>query len=337
MLPVSDSRKPRALIVRSWAVMKYEKSRLLVAKSRSRLGKRASPRFDVCLLPNVFWVSTRHHHKIAYTASMEEELRNLKLQLADEQLRREEEQRRRQQADARADAERNRREEEQRRREEAERVSASAVNQNLTDFLEGCHALSTLIKAVTEASSATGGNTTTPAHRLYPERMLLWDDFPMRQRDIWDQMAPRHSFWNLRVFPPSNVLAYVRTVIDPIGSEDDLRYIQRLTLENMVRSVFDEILKDDRLRQDLDLNGKISFENQASFQQAELRSLGHAIEGLSVSGSGDKDQKRRNTRADQFCVFRTVDGSARPVVAIEYKAPHKLTIREICIGLQSEI
>ena len=57
----------------------------------------------------------------------------------------------------------------------------------------------------------------------------------------------------------------------------------------MVKSVSDEMGNDDQLRNTLDINGKISFENQASFQQAEVGSLGHVREGLNVRR--DKDQK----------------------------------------------
>ncbi|GIZ48173.1 hypothetical protein CKM354_001124600 [Cercospora kikuchii] len=52
---------------------------------------------------------------------------------------------------------------------------------------------------------------------------------------------------------------------------------------------------------------------------------------------GKSDQQPRNTRADQFCVLWLEDGSVRPLIAIEYKAPPKPTNEEICTGLQSEI
>ena len=59
------------------------------------------------------------------------------------------------------------------------------------------------------------------------------------------------------------------------------------------------------------------------------------MSGLKLQRDGQ--QERRNTRADQFCVLWEEDGSARPLIAIEYKAPHKLTVEEICTGLESDI
>ncbi|RSM01112.1 hypothetical protein CEP52_008753 [Fusarium oligoseptatum] len=45
----------------------------------------------------------------------------------------------------------------------------------------------------------------------------------------------------------------------------------------------------------------------------------------------------KGNRADQFCIYRTPYDQNLPVVAIEYKAPHKLSRNEIITGLASEI
>ncbi|CAG1960520.1 unnamed protein product [Fusarium graminearum] len=45
----------------------------------------------------------------------------------------------------------------------------------------------------------------------------------------------------------------------------------------------------------------------------------------------------KGNRGDQFCIYRTSDDQNVPVVAIEYKAPHKLRRGEIVTGLVSEI
>jgi hypothetical protein len=124
-------------------------------------------------------------------------------------------------------------------------------------------------------------------------------------------------------------------MIEPISSEDELRFLERLIVENMAKNVFDEMEKDNQLHENLRVNGKISFENQAKFREVDVRTVGSAMEGLNMSDVAISQP--RNTRADQFCVLRSKDGMARPVVAVEYKPPHKLTIKEICTGLQAEI
>ncbi|KAG4282241.1 hypothetical protein FPRO04_13362 [Fusarium proliferatum] len=45
----------------------------------------------------------------------------------------------------------------------------------------------------------------------------------------------------------------------------------------------------------------------------------------------------KGNRGDQFCIYRASDDQNIPVVAIEYKAPHKLRRGEIVTGLVSEI
>ena len=231
--------------------------------------------------------------------------------------------------------ERSRRAEEQRKRVDAERVAAFAATQNLTAFLEGCHKLSKLIKPVTEISSATGGSTTNQTGRLFPERILSWDDFPAKQHEIWDRLADVKSAWSRRVYPSITNLKYLERMIELIASEDELRFVERLVVESMVKHFFDEMEQDSEMDTSLCANGTISFENQARFREADVGTIQRAVEGWSVSDH--TSAHRRNTRADQYCVLRSKDGIARPVVAIEYKAPHKLTIKEICTGLQGEI
>jgi hypothetical protein len=67
------------------------------------------------------------------------------------------------------------REEEQCRREEAERI---ARPQTLMPYLEACHSLSLAIDIVTDRSLTTQGDPTNPVGRVYPQRIIPWDDFP---------------------------------------------------------------------------------------------------------------------------------------------------------------
>ncbi|KAI2883675.1 hypothetical protein CBS63078_11354 [Aspergillus niger] len=47
----------------------------------------------------------------------------------------------------------------------------------------------------------------------------------------------------------------------------------------------------------------------------------------------DGTARRRNRRADQFCVHLVADERQTPVYAVEFKAPHKVTIPELVAGL----
>jgi hypothetical protein len=88
------------------------------------------------------------------------------------------------------------REEEQRRREEAERI---ARPQTLMPYLEACHSLSLAIDIVTDRSLTTQGDPTNPVGRVYPQRIIPWDDFPARQEEIWEQLSePSFSTCHVR-------------------------------------------------------------------------------------------------------------------------------------------
>ncbi|KYG43014.1 hypothetical protein M433DRAFT_157238, partial [Acidomyces richmondensis BFW] len=177
--------------------------------------------------------------------------------------------------------------------------------------------------------------TTNPTYRLFPQRILPWKQFATFQHEFWELLPKDSPLWSERAYPSAADLDFVGKQIDPIGSENELRLFQRLTVERRVQEVLERIKNDSDLGERLLSNAKVSFENQESFRGEEITLLGQAMEGLSVDSASDK--RPRNTRADQFCVVRSRNGIARPVVAIEYKAPHKLTIDDIWTGLRDEI
>ena len=113
-----------------------------------------------------------------------DEISRLRQALAEAEGRREVEQRLREEAESRVLDEQRRREEEQRRREEAEEISRAAQPQTLERYLETCHSLSLAIHAVADRSLTTQGDTTNPAGRFYPRRIVPWRDFPAMQEEI---------------------------------------------------------------------------------------------------------------------------------------------------------
>jgi hypothetical protein len=140
-----------------------------------------------------------------------------------------------------------------------------ALSQNVRDFLDGCHSLYRQVKPVNsiDISSATTGNTTHPVNRLFPPYITPWTNFEQLQRNEWDRLEGHSSFWNSKDYPSVTALEYVARTIDPVGSEDDLRYLERLTMENTIKHMFDEVGINGRLLNALDVGGRITFENQA--------------------------------------------------------------------------
>ncbi|KAK3312513.1 hypothetical protein B0H66DRAFT_578616 [Apodospora peruviana] len=270
---------------------------------------------------------------------MDDELARLREALRrreDEQRRREDEQRRR--------------EDEQRRREEAEEVARASQPQPLERYLETCHSLSLAIRVVTDRSLTTQGDTTNPVGRIYPQRIAEWYDFPARQEEIWEQLS-NPSFANNPVFPSPHQMAYVKSLISPISSEQGLRSFERNTVEHAVRKLVDAVSENTQLRDSLGLRGAVTFERHTNLGAVDDR-ISEPLERMSLAENSSADTtltttaairkprrpaKGKGNRADQFCIYRTADGANIPAMAIEYKAPHKLSQEEIVTGLASDI
>jgi tRNA A-37 threonylcarbamoyl transferase component Bud32 len=278
---------------------------------------------------------------------MEEQLAELRNKLAE--------------AEARATAEQRRREEEQRRREAAEADAQQSRPKDLIGYLEACHSFSLTLEVVTDASLTTQGDTTVPAGRPFPQRIVPWDDFPTQQEKLWDTLSTSTRFNTQRIYPSAHQLEYVQKYLDPISSELGLRHYARETVENPVRTLIQEVYRDDQLRERLQLQGTMMFESHTNLPQLSETSIEEEMEQMSITepntshrgdratdrakqggkkskqvSSGGAARKRAGT-ADQFCIYQLSDGQRVPVVSIEYKPPHKLPLTQIIAGLKGEI
>ncbi|OAQ58143.1 serine/threonine protein kinase [Pochonia chlamydosporia 170] len=245
------------------------------------------------------------------------------------------------------------REEEQRRREEAEGLAKASLPQTLQQYLEACHSLDIAVDVVTDRSLTTQGDTTNPAGRIFPRRIIPWEDFPVRQQEIWERLSVSPGFSAQTVYPSQHQLSYVKSILQPVSSEIGLRHFERDVVENAVQKLVDEIYKDPILRESLGLKGTVTFESHTNLgersdsvlQSMERMSISENVTSAPPSASttkarGQKPRRRakgKGNRADQFCIYRTSEGRNIPTIAIEYKAPHKLSVDEITTGLNSEI
>lgn len=276
---------------------------------------------------------------------MDDEVARLRTLLEAAEKRSAEEQRRRENAEIVA-------KEEQRKRKEQEEDNKKSRPQALPQYLEACHSLSLAIQVVTEKSLTTQGDTTNPTGRVYPRRIVPWDDYPTRQDDIWDRLSLHQPFCSDPVFPSSHQLDYVASDISPIASEMDLRHFERDTVEKAVWRLVNEAYKHEPLRVRLGILGSVTFESHTNLgdtvdavsQSVEHMTMAENTAANATTTPGPKRARaRRRARrgkkgpADQFCVYRRSDGRNVPALAIEYKAPHKLTRDEVVAGLRGEI
>ncbi|EXL67606.1 hypothetical protein FOPG_16285 [Fusarium oxysporum f. sp. conglutinans race 2 54008] len=261
-----------------------------------------------------------------------------------ERLRKElrEEQRRREAAEGRALEEQRRREEEQRRREEAEERADASRPLTLQQYLETCHSLSLAIEIIIDRSLTTQGDTTNPTGRIYPRRIVPWTTFAREQEKVWNQLSFSPSFSSRPAFPSRHQLDYVKSLLRPVSSEIGLRNSERDVVENAVQKLMDATHNDSSLRSHLGLDGTVTFESHTNLGITD-DSLSESMEQAAIGSRPPSRMTRRRkargkgNRGDQFCIYRTSDDQNVPVVAIEYKAPHKLRRGEIVTGLVSEI
>lgn len=265
-----------------------------------------------------------------------------------EELRRrlQEEQRRREEAESRAVKDQRRRKEAenraleaQRRRDAAEELAVASQPQTLQQYLEACHSLYLAIQVVTDRSLTTQGEATNPAGRIFPRRIIPWDDFATRQEEIWHDLSIGDSY-PMPAFPSQHQMEYVRSLLKPISSELGLRDFERDVVENAVQKLVDRAYTDSLLRSSLGLQGTVTFESHTNLgttddpisEPLEHMSLGTGSTGPTDPASGPKPPaaararrraRGKGNRADQFCIYRTSDGQKVPALAIEYKAPQQ--------------
>ena len=294
---------------------------------------------------------------------MEETIAELRRQLEEERLARGEERKALEEERKAREEERKAREEERKAREEAERLQGEAERRlqpnTLFRLLDRCHnSLSQAIRVETDATLTTQGDATDPVNRLYPKRIVPWLDFPQLQEQVWGKFDRTVAFTSRPLFASDTQIDYVATNIQnrPIYSEVSLRNFERDTVDNFVEKVIQALRDDEPLRHEFGIEGRVTFYDRANPSETSLEnSLEHMNlqdvwtpqrpantrhgrgrgrgRGAAQSQKRDGTARRRNRRADQFCVHLVADERKTPVYAVEFKAPHKVTIPELVAGL----
>ncbi|WQF77010.1 hypothetical protein CDEST_02024 [Colletotrichum destructivum] len=98
------------------------------------------------------------------------------------------------------------------RREEAEELAITSRPQTLQAYLEACHSFSLAIQVVTDRSLTTQGHTINPTGRVFPRRIILWDDFATAQDEVWAHFLDQ-QFSSQPLFPSQHRLDYVMSLV----------------------------------------------------------------------------------------------------------------------------
>jgi hypothetical protein len=225
--------------------------------------------------------------------------------------------------------------------------------QTIQQYFEACHALDLSAQVITDRSLTTQGETTNPVGRIFPRRIIPWNDFATRQEEIWDALSTSDSFFSNTAFPSQHQMEYVKSLLRPISSEIGLRDFERDVVENAVEKLIQAASTDATLQRQLDIRGTVTFESHTNLGTNE-DTISEPMEQMSLSSNDGRSvvastpnpraapksrrkAKGKGNRADQFCIYRMSDGEKMPKLAIEYKAPHKLSVDEVVTGLESAI
>ena len=106
--------------------------------------------------------------------------------------------------------------------------------------------------------------------------------------------------------------------------------VQRARGETMIKHV-------------LGLDGEMEFQDHTNLGDEGNAEPAKAMHDLRLQQNAKRTARKQSPyrhrgTADQFCILKSnEDGSRRPVVAIEYKAPHKLTPHTVALGLKTEV
>ena len=246
-------------------------------------------------------------------------------------------------AERRADEERRRADEERRGRRQAERRADEAERRTrkstLTEYLELCHThLFETISLQPEKSLSTQGDITSPVSKTRPDYLQPWLEFLEVQKDILERLQTAYPYEDApKVFEDR---AFMEGLGDRVrsrllASEEDLKMVQRETVETPVSNIINHLILMDCVRAQFDLPDGIVFDNHPNAisdnnQEVIQRRLPSTPQRSTPAGS--------RQYSDQICVYTVVEGGRthrRLAFVIEHKPPHKLTLANLRLGLRS--
>ena len=257
-------------------------------------------------------------------------------------------------AEERAEEERRRAEEERRRAEEERRRAEGANRRNqqttFEEFLKACHEhLHKAISVETDTRWTTKGFT-NPKNKFYPKTLSPWQDFLGTQQRLFEEastcMHPPHQTDPHLFSPVIHFEELGRKLrLKKLASEQGLAKYEQTALEDNVADIIHHLCQVKLAKQQFQLGQGIVFEdhiNSLSDVADEVQQhlliqtpIRTSTRNSSPSPSGsDCESKPTQTRADQFCVYKSVDGMRALLFIVEYKPPHKLSIGNLQAGFR---
>ncbi|KAK3942660.1 hypothetical protein QBC46DRAFT_425807 [Diplogelasinospora grovesii] len=175
----------------------------------------------------------------------------------------------------------------------------------LESYLEACHSLHLAVEVAAD-TPWSGWAPWDPTSRVYPRRIIPWDDFPAKQEEIWNLLSDP-SFTSQHQFPSPEMLEgrWSGFTAMRIDSEYYLCANNVTVVDFAVQDLAKAVNNDPLLAKRLGLPepGTLTF-------KVPLTKLG-------------------------VWIYETSDGMDIPKVAVELKEPYTLSIDNIIAGLAS--
>ena len=191
-----------------------------------------------------------------------------------------------------------------------------------TDLLTLCHQEIGHVQVEPDRSRWTTGNVGNPNNKIIPKMLRAWSSFPALQASTFNKVK---AFYDQCQDAPNTfknrngILTIIKPRMKPLANELDLRRQQTDCVEEIVRDVVQDLIRERKQQHDFGLGQEISLENH---------SIGLPKEEESALKS------RIATFADKVYI-RTKEGNLNQLVLlVEYKPPHKLSIECIHAGLK---
>uniref|UniRef100_A0A093URC1 Reticulocyte-binding protein 2 like a n=1 Tax=Talaromyces marneffei PM1 TaxID=1077442 RepID=A0A093URC1_TALMA len=197
------------------------------------------------------------------------------------------------------------------------------------EFVQACHELFSQQIEVGTPTKSTKGHIPAPTGKYCPTRLRLWSECPLQQREIYNAVCdylqpagrePTRLFASLAELHGLS-RRFSRRVL---RSEKDLESYERFAVEDHVHDIIAELCKIPAAQERFRLGNGIAFDNHA-----------HTLDDSEDADEEVLDRSSsRHPRADQFCIHR-VDGTTNILLTtVEYKPPHKLSVKNLRKGLR---
>ncbi|MCJ1407398.1 hypothetical protein MMC19_001469 [Ptychographa xylographoides] len=205
----------------------------------------------------------------------------------------------------------------------------------LTEYLGLCHErLSMSISIETDKTRSTKGDPGNADKKVRPYYLQPWDDFLVTQKKTLESLYSLYPSNNMpRVFDTRNQIQGqgAKVASRKLASELDLQILQRDIIETPVTLIMEHLRSLDDIRNEFGLGGGIMFYNHANALGDDAEEVAERLEAQQLEPFTPRPSAPSKFRiwADQICVHTTVDGMAKTVLIVEYKAPHKLTLAHL--------